>query len=98
MNRTSGQALASLQERQLQQYRQTHDLTPRPLHQPHAHPGPPPAAAPYPGAEGAESAGRGSLPALRTGTTPTPAAYATAAAITNPRASIPATTSKLSGP
>jgi hypothetical protein len=37
------------------------------------------------------------LPALRTGTTPTPAAYATAAAITNPRASIPTTTSKPAG-
>ncbi len=35
----------------------------------------------------------GSLPALRTGTTPTPVAYATAAASRNPRASMPATTS-----
>jgi len=40
---------------------------------------------------------RGSLPALRTGTTPVPVAYATAAATTKPRASTPATTSNPSG-
>ena len=40
---------------------------------------------------------RGSLPALRTGTTPVPVAYAIAAATTKPRASMPATTSNESG-
>src|SRR5882757_9589409 len=45
-------------------------------------------------AQEAETNLLGSLPALRIGTTPTPAAYAKGAAIRNPRASTPATTSK----
>src|SRR5690606_4928948 len=50
-------------------------------------------AVPYSRAYVAEFVSRGSLPALRTGTTPVPVAYAIAAASKNPRASMPATMS-----
>ena len=50
---------------------------------------------PYSSAYETDAAGRGSLPALRIGTRPTPAAIATAPASRNPRASTPATTSNV---
>ena len=57
--------------------------------------GPRSSPAPYSSAYETDAAGRGSLPALRIGTRPTPAAIATAPASRKPRASTPATTSNL---
>ena len=54
-------------------------------------------AVPYSSAYETDAAGRGSLPALRIGTSPTSAAIAIAPASRNPRASTPATTSNSTG-
>ena len=54
-------------------------------------------AVPYSSAYETDAAGRGSLPALRIGTSPTPAAIATAPASRNPRASTPGDDVELTG-